>query len=275
LLIAGEPGTGREGIARAVHAQSARRSGLFIAVDCARGSEREREYRLFGSGRGSGPGPALRDAEGGTLYLEAVDALPIALQLRLAAVLRDADAAAPTDRAAMHAIATTSADLDELVQRGAFRKELYELLRVARLRVPPLRERCEDIPLLVDHLLSRASTARGRVQPLAITGDALDLLIAYHWPGNVRELAAVLERAADLAAHEAVSARELPANLAHAPDRAAPNPLALRGARRAFEADLIRRALRAAAGNRTRAARLLEISHRALLYKLKELGIRD
>ncbi|TMA31761.1 MAG: sigma-54-dependent Fis family transcriptional regulator [Deltaproteobacteria bacterium] len=274
LLITGESGSGREGIARAVHAQSPQRSGPFIAVDCARGSEREREQRLLGSARGHGPGPAIRDADGGTLYLDAIDALPVALQVGLAAALRDADAPGSPDRAALRAIAATSADLDELVRRGAFWKELYEPLRVARLRVPPLRERREDISLLVDHLLLRAATARGRTQ-LTITGDALDLLIAYRWPGNTRELAAVLEHAADLAPHDAITARELPDDLAHAPDAAETNPLALRRARRAFEADLIRRALRATAGNRTHAARLLEISHRALLYKLKELDIRD
>jgi DNA-binding NtrC family response regulator len=141
-----------------------------------------------------------------------------------------------------------------------------------RLRVPPLRERREDIPLLVDHFLAQAAAARGRAQ-LTITGDALDLLIGYRWPGNVRELAAVLDRAADRTSHDVISARELPEDLARAPEPA--NPLALRRARRAFETDLIRRALRATAGNRTRAARVLEISHRALLYKLKELGISD
>jgi len=138
--------------------------------------------------------------------------------------------------------------------------------------VPALRERREDIALLADHFLARAAVARGRTQ-LTITGDALDLLIGYRWPGNTRELAAVLERAADLATDDAVSARELPGDLGRAPD--SENPFALRRARRAFEADLLRRALLATAGNRTRAARLLEISHRALLYKLKELEIAD
>ena len=242
-----------------------------MVVDCARGSEREREHRLFGGARSESVS-AIRDAAGGTLYLDAIDALPVALQLRLAAALRDADAPGGRSARELHAIAAASADLEELVRRGAFWKELYELLRVARLRVPALRERREDIPLLVDHFLAHAAAARGRAQ-LTITGDALDLLIGYRWPGNVRELAAVLERAADRAPHDVISARELPEDLARAPG--ATNPLALRRARRAFEADLIRRALRATAGNRTRAARLLEISHRALLYKLKELEISD
>ncbi len=272
LLIMGESGSGREGIARAIHAQSARRGRAFIAVDCARGFEREREHRLFGSGRGSTPGPALVDARGGTLYLDAIDALPVPLQLRLAAALRDADAPGAADRLDLRAIAATATDLEELVRRGAFWKELYELLRGVRLHVPALRERREDIPLLADHYLARAAAARGRA-PYAITADALELLVGYRWPGNVRELAAVLERAADLTASDAISARELPGDLARSPESA--NPLALRRARRAFETDLIRRALRATAGNRTRAARLLEISHRALLYKIKELEISD
>jgi DNA-binding NtrC family response regulator len=271
LLITGEPGSGREAIARAIHAQSPRRSRAFVTVDCARGSDREREQRLFAGG-GVAPGPALRDAHGGTLYLDAVDALPLPLQVRLAAATREADAPDASLRLDLRPIAATRADLEELVRRGAFWKDLYETLRGAHLRVPALRERREDIPLLADHFLARAATARGRAQ-LTITGDALDLLIGYRWPGNIRELAAVLERAADLAADDTISARELPRDLARAP--ATDNPFALRRARRAFEADLIRRALLATAGNRTHAARLLEISHRALLYKLKELGISD
>jgi two-component system response regulator AtoC len=271
VLLAGERGTGREGIARVLHAQSPRRGGAFVAVDCGRGSEREREQRLFGGG-GYAPGPALRDAHGGALYLEAIDALPLSLQPRLAAALREADAPGASERLDLRVIAATSADLEELVRRGALWKELYDLLRAAQLRVPALRERREDIPLLADHFIARAAEARGRAQ-LAITGDALDVLVAYRWPGNTRELAAVLERAADLADGDAISAHQLPGDLRRAPDSV--NPLGLRRARRAFEAELIRRALRATAGNRTRAARLLEISHRALLYKLKELEIRD
>jgi len=271
LLITGESGSGREGIARAIHAQSPRRSRAFVTVDCARGSDREREQRLF-TGGGVAPGPALRDAHGGTLYLEAIDALPVPLQVRLAAALRDADAPDASVRLDLRAIAATARDLEELVRRGGFWKDLYEVLRAAHLRVPPLRERREDIALLADHFLARAAVARGRTQ-LTITGDALDLLIGYRWPGNTRELAAVLERAADLATDDAISARELPRDLARAPE--SENPYALRRARRAFEADLVRRALRATAGNRTRAARLLEISHRALLYKLKELALGD
>ncbi len=272
VLLTGEPGSGREGIARAIHSQSPRRGGSFVAVNCAHGSDREREYRLFGSGRSSAPGSALADAHGGTLYLDTIDALPLPLQTRLVSALRDAESASASEGAKPRAIASTRADLDELVRRGAFWKELYELLREVHLRVPPLRERREDIPLLVDHFLARAAAARGRTQ-LTVTGDALDVLIAYRWPGNVRELAAVLEHAADLSAEDSISARELPDDLTHGPESG--NPFALRAARRAFEIDLIRRTLRATAGNRTRAARLLEISHRALLYKLKELEIRD
>jgi two-component system response regulator AtoC len=268
ILVAGEPGSGREGIARAIHAQSPRRSGPFVAADCARRSERERERRWFGAGVGSVV--AFRDAAGGTLYLDAIESLPMALQVRLAAALSEADALGAASME-LSVIAATSADLDELVRRGVFWKELHDRLREVRVRVPALRERRADIPLLVDHFLSRAAAARGRAQ-LVITGDALDLLIGFGWPGNVRELAAVLERAADRTRCDVISARELPEDLLRAPEE---NPLALRRARRGFEADLIRRALRATAGNRTRAARLLEISHRALLYKLKELDIRD
>jgi two-component system response regulator AtoC len=249
LLVCGETGSGREGIARAVHAQSAQRGGSFVVLDCARATERDLAR--------------VADAEGGTLYLDGIAALPSPLQLRLHAALHDAS---------VRAIASTLRELDDPLRRGTLCKELYERFAGARLRVPALRERREDLPLLVDHLAARAAADRGRA-PCAVQADALAILVDYRWPGNFRELAAVLERAVDLARRDAITPRELPEDLAH--PREDTDEFALKPARRAFEIELIRRALRATGGNRTRAARLLGISHRALLYKLKEFALGD
>jgi two-component system response regulator AtoC len=195
----------------------------------------------------------------------------VPLQVRLAAALRDADAPDASVRLDLRAIAATGADLEELVRRGAFWKDLYELLRAAQLRVPALRERREDIPLLADHFLARAARARPRTahdhRRRARPAARLPLARQHARAGRV------LERAADLAADDAISRASCPHDLgagdrrprtrsrcaAHAGVRGGPDPA--RAARHR--------------GQRTRAARLLEISHRALLYKLKELGLVD
>src|SRR5262249_54842094 len=154
-----------------------------------------------------------------------------------------------------------------------FREDLYYRLHVVQLSVPPLRDRPLDIPLMVDHFLAQTCASLGK--PLrAIDADALERLVAYRWPGNVRELENVIERAVILSDGESIAIEDLPANVV---ERSSPAPgqnsFALKPARRALEAEVIRGALRAAGGNRTHAARLLEISHRALLYKLKEYEI--
>jgi two-component system response regulator AtoC len=175
-------------------------------------------------------------------------------------------------------IAATVRELEADVASGRFREDLFYRLNVMRVHVPPLRERREDIPLLLDHYLAQFRESLGR--PVREIGDeALAKLTGYRWPGNVRELANVIERAVILASGEQITLRELPAELVStagaAPDAFAANDFSLRRARRAAESELIRSALRATEGNRTHAAKLLGISHRALLYKLKEYGIRD
>jgi two-component system response regulator AtoC len=172
-------------------------------------------------------------------------------------------------------IAATSRELEAEIAAGRFREDLFYRLNVLRVHVPPLRERREDVPLLVDHFLARFRDALGK--PVrTVADDALERLVAYSWPGNVRELENVMERALILCRSDRVSLRELPSNVAH-PETGAPagGDLSLRRARRAAEVEAIRAALRATGGNRTHAARVLEISHRALLYKLKEYGVRD
>jgi two-component system response regulator AtoC len=286
VLLTGESGTGKEVLARAIHAQSGRRHQAFVAVNCGAIPEPLLESELFGHARGAftGADRARRgifvEADGGTLFLDEIGELPASLQVKLLRVLQEEEVRPVGEAKArsidVRVIAATSRDLEREVAAGRFREDLFYRLDVFRLRVPPLRERREDIPLLVDHFLEQFREALGK--PVrTIADDALDRLMEHAWPGNVRELENVMERAMILCDGDRITLAELPAALAK-PRPEPPLPpsrgdFSLRRARRRFESELITRALEATGGNRTRAARLLEISHRALLYKLKEYGL--
>jgi DNA-binding NtrC family response regulator len=288
VLLTGESGTGKEVLARAIHAQSGRRQEAFVAVNCGAIPENLLESELFGHAKGAFTGAdrarrgLFQEADGGTLFLDEIGELPLALQVKLLRVLQEEEVR-PVGESKSRAvdvrvIAATARDLAQELAAGRFREDLFYRLDVVRVNVPPLRERREDIPLLVDHFLAQLRTALGK--PIrSLADDALDRLLAYSWPGNVRELENVLERAVILARTERITLRDLPPQITE-PDRPADSrprsaDLSLKRARRLFEAGLIRQALDATGGNRTRAARLLEISHRALLYKIKEYGLRD
>jgi two-component system response regulator AtoC len=288
VLLTGESGTGKEVLARAIHAQSPRRDQAFVAVNCAAIPESLLESELFGHAKGAftGADRARRglfvEGDGGTFFLDEIGELPNPLQVKLLRVIQEEEVRPlgqskprPVD---VRLIAATARDLDADVEAGRFREDLFYRLNVMRLEVPPLRERPRDIPLLVDHFVAHFRNVLGK--PVrSIADDALERLVAYRWPGNVRELENVIERAVILAEDERLTLRELPQNVVAPEDGTRPQvrsgELCLKRARRALEADLIHRALRATGGNRTHAAKLLEISHRALLYKLKEYGIRD
>jgi two-component system response regulator AtoC len=280
LLLRGEHGTGKEGLARAAHSQSARRAGPFIPVRCWGGSEGSVERELFG--RPAGPTPSRRgrfvEADRGTLYLDGVDGLDATMQERLLATLETGLVTTGHDgkpwSVDVRIISATTCDLSASVAAGEMQPALQQRLAASELQIPALRERVEDIPLLVDHFFARACQEFGK--PLqAVGADALERLVGYSWPGNVRELKNVVEHAVMMARGEVVTARNLPAHLdaSRLPERIDESGLALRRARKQMEQDLIRRALRRTGGNRTHAARLLEISHRALLYKLREFDI--
>ncbi len=284
VLIQGESGTGKEVLARAIHAQSPRRNQAFVAVNCAAIPENLLESELFGHARGAftGADRARRglfvEADGGTLFLDEVGELPLPLQAKLLRVLQEEEVRPVGESKPrsvdVRVLAATARDLEKAVGEGRFRDDLYYRLNVVRLDVPPLRERCEDIPLLVDDFFARSCRTMGK--PLrTVTDDALDCLVSYHWPGNVRELENVIERAVILADSDRVTLRDLPDNVVTPSRRPTErgSGFCLKRARKQLEADLIQRALRATGGNRTHAARLLEISHRALLYKIKEHGI--
>jgi two-component system response regulator AtoC len=285
VLLTGESGTGKEVLARAIHVQSARRDAAFVAVNCGAIPETLLETELFGHTRGAFTGAdrarrgLVAEADGGSLFLDEIGELPLSLQVKLLRVLQEEEVRPVGESKPLNVdvriIAATSRDLELEVREGRFREDLFYRLNVIRVQVPPLRERREDISVLVDHFLDHFRRTLGK--PVRrISDDALDRLLAYAWPGNVRELENVMERALILAEGERITLRELPENVV-SPAKGSPGAssadLSLRRARKALEADLIERALRTTDGNRTHAARLLQISHRALLYKIKEYGI--
>ncbi len=285
VLLTGERGTGKEVLARAIHGQSPRRRHNFVAVHCG-ASEQQLAIELFGHVKGAFAGAErnrlglMLEAAGGTLYLDEVGSLPPDLQTSLLRALQEEEISPIGDSKPrsidVRVLASTSTPLEQEVEAGRFREDLFRRLSGIELIAPPLRDRRKDIPLLVDHFIGHfrhalGCTARG------IADDALERLVAYDWPGNIRELENAIERAMISSRRDRITRRDLPAGIVD------PNPsagdtgedLGLKRARRAAEADVIRRALHATGGNRTHAAKRLEISHRALLYKLKEYGIRD
>ena len=286
VLLTGESGTGKEVLARAIHAQSTRREEAFVAINCGAIPEALLESELFGHAKGAftGADRARRglflEASGGTLFLDEIGELPLALQVKLLRVLQEEEVRpvgeSKSRKVDARIIAATARDLDREVAGGRFREDLFYRINVVHVAVPPLRERRNDIPLLADHFLAHFRAVLGKPVK-AFTDEALECLTSYAWPGNVRELENVIERAMILTSGERITLDELPPTLLKPPGPGAPprvGDYSLRRARKAFEADLIRKALAATAGNRTHAARLLEISHRALLYKINEYGLR-
>ncbi len=286
-LLTGESGTGKEVLARAIHAQSPRRNEPFVAVNCGAIAENLLESELFGHVKGAFTGAnrahrgLFAEADHGSIFLDEIGELPLPLQVKLLRVLQEEEIRPVGDSKSqsidVRVIAATARDLEQEIQQGRFREDLYYRLNVVRLHVPALRDRRQDIPLLVDHFLAHFRDTLGK--PVrGIADDALDRLSRYRWPGNVRELENVIERAMILADGPTIVLSCLPENIVSPHIDLAVDgtgDLSLRRARQSFEAQMIRRALRATEGNRTHAAKLLEISHRALLYKIKEYGIRD
>ena len=287
VLLSGESGTGKEVLARAIHAQSPRRREAFVAVNCGAIPEALLESELFGHAKGAFTGAdrsrrgLFMAADGGTLFLDEIAELPTNLQVKLLRVLQEEEVRPVGESKPrtidVRVIAATARDLESDVTAGRFREDLFYRLNVVRLEVPPLRARPKDVSLLVDHYFAHYQELLGK--PLqGLADDALDALVAYRWPGNVRELQNVIERAVILANGDRLTLRDLPENVVRPvepSESGRSQDLNLRRARRNTEIDLIQVALRATGGNRTHAAKLLEISHRALLYKIKDYGIRN
>jgi PAS domain S-box-containing protein len=264
VLVLGESGTGKELVARAIHDESPRADKPFVSVNCSAYSENLLESELFGHVRGGTPA-ADRDrpgrferAEGGTLFLDEIGAISSKVQARLLRVLVDREIervgesrSRPVD---VRVVAATTRDLLREVREGRFREDLYYRLNVFTLRLPPLRDRKEDVPALVDYLLQRASLRTGR-EVLHASEDALEALLAHSWPGNVRELENVLEGAVLKSREGVVHASDLPAGL-----------VGRAGVEGPGHEDRMRAALHRAAGSVTLAARLLGV-HRTTLWR--------
>ncbi len=297
VLITGESGTGKELVARLIHRASPRAAGMFVAVNCGAIPESLLESELFGYVRGAftgatGDKPGLfEEANGGTLFLDEIGELPQALQVKLLRALQEGEirrvGATTPRRVDVRVIAATNRDLAADVSIGRFRGDLYYRVNVVTITLPPLRERPEDIPELARYFLHRHAARLG-LDIRAITPAAMRRLVEHPWPGNVRELENVIERALVLATGPAIEPEHL-ADLARA--RPAPGPsqplpptepsgladedLSVKRRTAELERQLIRRALERTRGNRTRAAQLLELSHRALLYKIRQYGLGE
>ncbi|GAB4278769.1 MAG: sigma-54 dependent transcriptional regulator [Deferrisomatales bacterium] len=286
VLFTGERGTGKELLARALHYNSKRREAPFVSINCKAVPEQLLESELFGhetgafAGAARGKAGAFEQGQGGTLFLEEVGELPEFLQVRLLRTLQEGvvrrvggGADIPVD---VRVVAATETDLAREVEQGRFRDDLFYRLNVIPIRVPPLRERRDDIPVLVEHFLRRYARETGkRVESL--TPEAMEALLRYSWRGNVRELENVIERAVVMAEGSVVDLTHLSpwvdgdggvGFLGIGPDEYSIKKVVAR-----VEEELIRRALRKTGGNRTAASKLLEISHRTLLYKIKDYSI--
>ena len=284
VRVLGESGTGKELVARAIHDASPRHGRKFVAINCAAIPAPLLESELFGHRKGAFT-DAVRDrrglfeeADGGTLFLDEVGELPLALQAKLLRALQEGEIRPIGDTETIavdvRVIAATLRDLSDDVATGRFREDLYYRLNVVPLHVPPLRERSEDIPQLARCFVERHAARHGRGE-VALPAPVLAALAAQPWPGNVRELENVIERALVLADGPEIDLAFLEGVMTVVPAQEKPDDaeLSIKKATRSLEQELIRRALGVTQGNRTNAAKLLEISHRALLYKMKEYGI--
>ena len=288
VLVTGESGVGKELVARAVHARSGRTGQPFVAINCGAIPENLLESELFGHKRGAFTDAnqdrkgLFEEAHGGSLLLDEIGELPLGLQVKLLRVLEDEKIRRLGDskdiQVDVRIIAATHRDLTAEVAAGRFREDLYYRLNVLPIWVPPLRDRREDIPLLIDHFIQR-NNARLGTTVRGVTSEARRLLYEYAWPGNVRELENTVERAMVLAEGDQLTAADLPERIRDVRDpiklQLASGELSVKKTTRYIEEVLIRRALHRTRGNRTRAAELLEISHRALLYKIKDYRITD
>jgi two-component system, NtrC family, response regulator HydG len=285
LLILGESGTGKELLARHVHQASRRASKPLVTINCAAIPEALVESELFGHRRGAFSG-AVTDhsgtipaARGGTVLLDEVGELPLNAQAKLLRFLESGECqsvgqTSPT-RVDVRVIAATNRDLHSQVQAGQFRADLYFRLHIVPLELPPLRERADDVPLLLETLTAELAR-RHRLAAPRYSREAVELLQAYRWPGNVRELRNLCERMVVLLSGKTIRPENLPGEIRLGPGaNTARFSLPETGFRLdELEADVIRQALCKTEGNRSRAARLLGISRDTLLYRIKKYAIQ-
>lgn len=287
VLISGESGTGKELIARAIHQQSQRRMRPFVAVNCAAISEQLIESELFGHERGAFTGAVEKRlgkfelANTGVLFLDEIGSLHLDLQAKLLRVLQEREfervGGSKTVRVDVRIVAASNRDLKQMVAEHTFRDDLFYRLNVVPIHVPPLRERREDIPLLVEHFLAKYNKAFQR-QIQGFTPAAVATLSNYHWPGNVRELENVIERLVAISTPGMLGLEDLPLDLVTVRHKVVEDIFvrghSLRQAKAEFERHYILRALEKSKWNQTEAARMLGVHRNTLLGKMETLEIR-
>jgi DNA-binding NtrC family response regulator len=283
VLLLGESGTGKEVFARAIHNWSERKNQPFVAINCVGLSKELLESELFGHEKGAFTGAdqqkkgKMELANGGTVFLDEVGDISQELQTKLLRFLQEREFDRVGGGRPIHVdvriIAATNRDLEEAIKEGRFRTDLYHRLNVVPIRLPPLRERTQDIPMLAEYFLRRYSS-ESKKSFREITTDALAKLGAYHWPGNVRELANTIERAVVLGDGPVLTIQDLPGRIAAAetPIQGSEN-LSYREAMEATRRNLVSAALRQAHGNRAAAAKVLGVHEKYFFRLIKTLGI--
>jgi DNA-binding NtrC family response regulator len=286
VLITGESGTGKELIARAIHFNSSRATGPFVAVNCAAIPETLLESELFGYVRGAFTDAKkdrrglFQEATGGILFLDEISEIPLNLQAKLLRALEDKEirplGANQAEKVDTRVLSASNRILDDMVRQGTFRPDLYYRLNVIRVELPPLRERSEDIALLVDHFIRKFSdSARRKVT--GIQEEALTALKNYSWPGNIRELEHTIERAVLLGRGSTVGIDDLPPQLAASGESAVVlgAALAKQLTLRDLEREYIGKVLQTTQGNKTEAARILGVDRTTLYRKLEDYKLKD
>ena len=285
VLITGESGTGKELVAKAIHYNSDRKNKPFISINCGAIPENLLESELFGYAKGAFTGAyaskrgLFEAADGGTLFLDEIGEMPFSLQVKLLRAIEQSQIFRIGDTKSItidvRFLAATSKDLSDEVKNGKFRDDLYYRLNVFNIKLPPLRERREDIPLLATAFLTR-NAANFSKSIKGFDESVIDLFMKNAWYGNVRELENVIERACILTEKELIMPEVIPDTIQSQNSMfpaGTESGFSIKQAQKKYEVELINKALKETSGNKTRAAQLLEISLRALMYKLKEYGI--
>jgi two-component system response regulator AtoC len=287
VLITGESGTGKELVAKAIHYNGNRQSKPFIAINCGAIPENLLESELFGHIKGAFTDACnnkkglFEEAQGGTILLDEIGELPSTLQVKLLRVLQESEVRKIGDhkevKLDVRIIAATAKNLAQEVRKGTFREDLFYRLNVIEIKLPPLRERREDIPLLISHFIARYNKKHHRTVK-GIAPDALQAVLEYDWKGNIRELENAIERSVILSEKNRIERSSLPSQVREISggneEGEARDEYSLKKLSRILEEQMIRKALDRTKGNRTHAAKLLEISHPALLSKMKGFGIQ-